>query len=153
MKFTYVPMVASIISLLIFIPTAYLFAIHWKMEIAGLAYAKAIQELIVFCIETIYVLCFLPQVKDAIQWPSREVFQELAEYFKLAIPAVIIFSLFWFCFELYVVIAGTFGPANQAAASIFMSFLYLHETKKESFAQGSCAQIGNLIGAMRANIA
>ena len=66
MKFTYVPMVASIVSLLIFVPTAYLLAIHWKMEIAGLAYAKAIQELIVFCIVTIYVLFFLPQVKDAL---------------------------------------------------------------------------------------
>ena len=67
-------MVAYTVSLPIFILMAYLLAIHLNLEIAGLAYAKAIQELIVFFILAIYVLCFLPQVKDALQWPSREVF-------------------------------------------------------------------------------
>ena len=42
MKLAYVPMFACFTSLLVFIPVAYVFAIHLEMEIAGLAWAKVI---------------------------------------------------------------------------------------------------------------
>ena len=109
------------------------------MEIVGLAYAKALQELIVFAIHILYVVFFLPEVRDALQWPTSEVFQELGEYFRLGIPALIIFGLPYFCLETFVFIAGTFSPASQAAASFFVSIVAFHDTKKESFGQAACA--------------
>ena len=55
----------------------------------------------------------------------------------------------WFCFELYVLLAGTFSPASLASASILMNMFYFHEAKKQSFFEATCALVGNRIGAMR----
>jgi Na+-driven multidrug efflux pump len=45
MKLPKIPLVASSISMISFIPTAYYFAIHLQMEIVGLAWAKILQEI------------------------------------------------------------------------------------------------------------
>ena len=72
---------------------------------------------------------------------------------KLGIPMLIIFSLFWFCFELYILLAGTFGPSSQAAVSIFVTSLYFHEIKKDAICQATCSQVGNFIGSMQTGLA
>ena len=33
----------------------------------------------------------------------------------------------WSCYEVYIVLAGTLNPVNQASAGIFVAFLHLHE--------------------------
>ena len=72
---------------------------------------------------------------------------------KLGIPMLIIFSLLWFCFELYILLAGTFGPSSQAAVSIFVTSLYLHGIKRDAISQATCSQVGNFIGSMQTGLA
>ena len=87
------------------------------------------------------------------QWPTREVFNELGEFIKLGIPMMIMYSLFWFCFELYILLAGTLGPSSQASVSIFVTSLYIHEIKRDAICQATCSQVGNSIGSMQTGLA
>ena len=132
-------MIACSVSLMIYIPTAYYFAIDLQMEIKGLAWAKVVQEIIFTLVEFTYIYFFSSKVKETLHWPTREIFNELGEFLRLGIPMMIAYSLYWFCFELYVLLAGTFSPASQAAVSTFVTLLYFHEGKRDGICQATCS--------------
>ena len=67
-------MVAFLIGLSVFIPSCYLFAIHLQMEIQGLVCAMIPQAIIVAIVQGTYIRCFLPEINDALKWPTQEVF-------------------------------------------------------------------------------
>ena len=123
------------------------------MEIVGLAWAKTFQEITYTVVSAIHIYFFSKEAKEALYWPTREVFNELGEFMKLGIPMLIIYSLFWFCFELYILLAGAFGPSSQAAVSIFVTFLYIHDIKRDAICQAACSQVGNFIGSMQTGLA
>ena len=118
-------MIVALISALAFVSTAYIFTIEWKMEIVGLAYAFTLQAATQVLLIIIYSYCLLPQIKEAIIWPTKEVLNGVIEYLRLAIPTVIFYAAFWFCYEIYVLVAGNLSPANQACTSIALSIIVI----------------------------
>ena len=101
----------------------------------------------------IYIYFLLPEIREAIIWPSRDVLNGLLEYLSLAVPSAIAFSATWFCFEIYVLIAGNLSAANQACTSIAISIIVIHDIIREGGIQGTCAYIGGEIATMRINFA
>ena len=101
----------------------------------------------------IYTYCLLPQIKEALIWPTREVLNGVPEYLRLAIPSVIFYAAFWFCFEIYVLVAGNLSPANQACTSIALSIIVILDTILEGAIQGTCAIVGGEIAKMRISFA
>ena len=101
----------------------------------------------------IYTYCLLPEIREAIIWPTREVLNGIPEYLRLAIPSVIFYAAFWFCFEIYVLVAGNLSPANQACTSIALSIIVILDTILEGCIQGTCAIVGGEIAKMRISFA
>ena len=101
----------------------------------------------------VYTYCLLPQIKEALIWPTREVLNGIPEYLRLAIPSVIFYAAFWFCFEIYVLVAGNLSPANQACTSIALSIIVVLDTILEGGIQGTCAIVGGEIAKMRISFA
>ena len=61
---------------------------------------------------TLYVYFLLPQINEALFWPTKEVLNELAEYSRLAIPSMIMFLAIYLCLQIYVFVAGNLSAAN-----------------------------------------
>ena len=106
------PTIVAMISTLVFVLAAYRFAIDARMEITGLAYAYILHTMTQVLLITIYVYGFLPRKIEIDLWPTNEIFQELSEFFSLAIPSVVIFALVWLCLEVYVILSGTMGAVE-----------------------------------------
>ena len=94
----------------IYIWSAYSLAIVNEMGPEGLAWALLIETGCRVLFSSIYAHCFISELR--LFWPSSEIFQELKEFMRLAIPSLMIFLLAWSCYELYIVLAGTFDPIN-----------------------------------------
>ena len=86
-------------------------------------------------------------------WPTREVLNGIPEYLRLAVPSVIFYAAFWFCLEIYVLVAGNLSPANQACTSIALSIIVILDTILEGGIQGTCAIVGGEIAKMRISFA
>ena len=75
----------------------------------------------------------VPEIKDALFWPTLEVLKGLCEFIKLSIPTMIAFALWWLAFEAIIIISGHFNPVDLAATSIVVNLIAFHSVFRVTF--------------------
>ena len=136
MKQVHIPLIISTISMAVFLLASWVFIVEFQLDIMGIAYATAAHGLTKLLGAILYIYFNMSQMKGYLS-PTYEIFHELGEFARLALASVFVFCLGWLCYELYVFVAGTFGSASQAAASVLLTLLYFGDVRKNAFMQGS----------------
>lgn len=102
------------------------FVINRKMGIAGIGYANAISQFIVFLSLFMFTTC-MPDLKEAITMPDSRIFelQGIKDYMNLAVPSTIMITLDWWVWEFMILISGLIGVKEQAACILIMNIVSL----------------------------
>jgi Na+-driven multidrug efflux pump len=77
---------------------------------------------ITYTIEFVTVLLLahnVPRLRKALFWPTKESFDDWAEYFAVSVPATIMICASWWGFEL-VIVASSYLGVSQLAANVIM---------------------------------
>ena len=85
--------------------------------------------------------------------PTMEVFADMCGYMKLAVSAVVGLALCWVAFEVYVFVAGSLGPVNQATASVIVQLIVFHDILRQGCLVSTICLTGNAIGEMNVRLA
>ena len=99
-------MIIGLISLLSYFCSAYLFVIKWDYQIKGIAFSFftfGFTFLLGILITISYVQT---ELKEAIFVPTRETFNDWGEWFRLAVPGILLFFFGTGVYEVYVIVSG-----------------------------------------------
>lgn len=85
-----------------------------KLDIQGLGIATNLTYIIYFLCLLLYTHN-IPELQEALIWPTREVFQEWGEYIKLSISSTVMLCAEEWSYEILTLMAGMIGVKQQAA--------------------------------------
>ena len=153
MEISWVPMLAQMGATLLHFLWLYLFVIKWQLEVLGLGIATAATYLTMLVMVEIYSHCFLPRIKVSLFCPGREVFENWGEYFKLGVPATVMWCAEFWAFEIMVLLSGVIGIKEQAAMVIMFQVVSETYMINMGLQEASAALIGNQIGAVNVPLA
>lgn len=139
------PLLAYMISSCIFPFIAYFLAIHWQMEILGLAVAILIHN------TTSLVLMNLffwrnHDIKEAFVPFSSECFSIARQYVLIGLPTVFVFIISLWSYEFMVLSAGLIGVVEQASQVILANMSEVNLSIGMGIQSAGCTLIGNEIG-------
>lgn len=141
----YIPMVAMITSQVLHVFWSYLFVIHYDMEIVGTGIASSITTGTALFIMLGYTY-FQEDIKEAVQWPDRSTFVDLAKYLEIGIPCALINSSGYMAFHLLTFLSGYFGVVAQNVQLIMLNFSGIYWMVGVGLWQASATIIGQKIG-------
>ena len=81
-------MIAQLIALVIHICLCYLFVKVKGMDVFGLGLATLVSYISMYVIVTIHAN-LIPEIKQALFWPTKKSFTKWTPYIKIAFPAVV----------------------------------------------------------------
>ena len=94
------------------------------MGVEGLGYATTITYFTMILMITINT-SLISSIKECVFFPTLESFKEWGQYFRLAIPLVLLLCAEWWLFELMIILAGILGITEQAVVVICTNFYAL----------------------------
>jgi len=109
MNVTYVPMIASIITSVMHLGFLFIFVTCMQLEVLGLVISSSLTFSLQLAIVMVYASWFLPDLQEAIQMPTKDVFSEWRSYFSLAIPSMMMLCAEWWAFEIITIMSGYLG--------------------------------------------
>ena len=116
-RITFVPMVASIIGTLQFVPFCYLAMYTCNLGIDGLPVALFFKQFVILASTMLYCRC-KPEIREVMQPYDWEVFRSWVEYLRVSIPATMMICAEDFAFQGMTLLAGMLGVLELASQSI-----------------------------------
>lgn len=92
------------------------------MGIEGVGLASGLSNLFIFFGITLYPM-FIPEVREALKLPNREIFYDLGYYMRMALPICFMQCFEWWAFEVIVLMSGAFGVVELAAQTILINVI------------------------------
>ena len=146
MRITFFPMVATIVAAVFYILLCFLFVVYFDMGIIGLAVAMSIKDCALLFMTLIYCYCSEPVRKVLVPLDS-EAFWGWSEYLKISIPATFMICSARWAGHVISFMAGMLGVVELASITVVFSFRVGLFTFAQGIEEGTCALIGNCIGA------
>jgi len=145
MQVTWVPMTAQVVCTILHFGWLYLLVTYLGMEIKGVALATFLTYFSQFIFVEIYGL-FVPEVRAAMFFPTKESFREWGSYLKLSIPSTLMLCAEWWAFEVLILLAGYIGVVEQAAQILLFNMIALMFMVALGMQEATCALVGNSVG-------
>jgi Na+-driven multidrug efflux pump len=83
------------------------------MGITGVGIAYGVSNAMIFIAINLFPL-FVPELKDAIQYPTWETFHDLKPYFGKGIPLACLILCEWMAYDIQIVLSGYMGITEQS---------------------------------------
>jgi multidrug resistance protein, MATE family len=99
-------MVIQFTTCLLHILWSYVFVTVLEMRLNGTAIANAVTATLNLFAITFYTSYYLPELKEAWFWPTKESFRNIREYLNVAVPSMLMLCLEWWSFEIQTVLAS-----------------------------------------------
>jgi Na+-driven multidrug efflux pump len=101
-------MIAQVICTALHFAWCYIFIIKYDMKGYGSGIAMSLTYIIEF-ITVIILANNVPRIKKVLFWPTKESFNDWAEYFAISVPATVMICASWWGYEFAVVAASYLG--------------------------------------------
>lgn len=92
------------------------------MSIQGVGLASSLSNLIIY-ISLLNYTTYIPEIKEAVQWPNKQMFRGIIEYLSLGFPSAMMLCLEWWAFEAMTLLTGYIGVDEQAAQIIMFNII------------------------------
>ena len=124
-KYTMLTFIGLTIGTIIHYFLCYHHVMNLRMGITGVGISGVVMNFVIFTIQHGYAYYFIPEIREASEWPGKEVFslEGAKSYMRLGIPSIGLQSLDWWIFESMMIISGTFGVLQQASQIILMNIV------------------------------
>lgn len=117
-----VSLYSGAIGAVIHVGNCWLFLVHFELGITGLGIAVSMTQSAIFFALLLFTH-MQEDLNDALIPFDRRAFQDLKQYFGLAIPGYVMFALDSWVWEFMVLISGIIGVKEQAATIILMNMV------------------------------
>ena len=116
MRFTLLPMLVILITMLLHIPFCYLFVYKCDLGIRGIAIATTIKDGLGILLVSLWGACCSPEISSCLASPflGKDSFRGWCQYLKVSLPSTVMLAADWWAFEILGVMAGTIGVAELA---------------------------------------
>ncbi|PIA15338.1 MATE efflux family protein [Coemansia reversa NRRL 1564] len=121
-----------------------------RSEAYGIGFhGAAMADVFTYCLMLAGILLYIKFSRAVETWGGWELkaFRNMHEFYRLAIPAVIITSSDCVCFEMLNIGSSYFGPVSLAATAITLNTVSLGYQISNGLGYSTGPRIGNLIGA------
>jgi len=100
----------------------WLFALHLKMGTSGIALAYFLTNSIIWILQCVIILKLeIAAEVNTASFFSKETYQDMKEYMKIAGPSVISFLVEFASFDIQIILMGMVGVLSQASMVIFIN--------------------------------
>ena len=144
-NYAFVPLVAMVVGSVLHMLWLWLFVTVFEMGVNGVPMAMVMTESLKLLIIFIYARS-LPEMEDALFWPTMDVFTGWGQYLKLSIPTILMLLPEWWAFEFLIIMAGYIGVKDQAVMVVSLNLLGLMWMFPLGFSEAAAAVVGNSMG-------
>jgi MATE family multidrug resistance protein len=123
----------------------WLFVTYLEFGINGVPVAMIVTETLKIAIIFIYARC-LPQLSEALFFPTSDAFSGWPQYLKLALPSILMMCPEWWAFEVLTILSGLVGVNEQAVMVIAMNIVTILEMPALGFSEAAATVVGNSMG-------
>ena len=116
MRFTLVPMLVILITMLLHVPFCYLFVYKCDLGIRGIAIATTIKDGLGILLVSLWGACCSPEISSCLASPflGKDSFRGWCQYLKVSLPSTVMLAAEMWAFEILGVMAGTIGVTELA---------------------------------------
>jgi len=143
--YTKIPMICQTMGQVFHVLLCYIFVWKLEMSITGIGIASSITNLIIF-LSLIQFTNWTEDIQEAVQWPDKNTFRGIRQYYALGIPSALMLCLEWWAFEAMSLITGYIGVDEQAAQLLIFNIIGILFMFALGIQQVASSLIGKQIG-------
>lgn len=115
------------------------------MGISGVGIAGSVSNLVVYLCLLKYT-SIIPDIQEALSWPSSSSFTGLEDYLRIGIPSALMLCIEWWAFEVMTLVTGYISVDAQASQVVILNIIALMFMFSLGLQQAAASTIGQCIG-------